>query len=207
MPVLTEEDSISRLEQVRQCVKGQLAERSSNYLGQAPVFPWNKVARAQSYVLDLPAAALRQIRLHTDNFDGALGCIQYLVDPNRDGEKAVASNGYLFLGEGVPVGMWARESDVPGLEDLKFGFNWRGFTINDVTVQRQQNVCNLYRLLKASPQPTTRCVFLEIGAGYGSFALDALRVLADCTYVVVDLPESVIVSASYLVTHRPDART
>jgi hypothetical protein len=106
----------------------------------------------------------------------------------------------------VPSELWAREPDIPGKEEIKLGCNFRGLTINAATVIRQQNICNLYRLLKASTAPSGRSVFLEIGAGYGSFALDALRMLGDCCYVIVDIPETLIYSAVYLSVHRPDLR-
>ncbi len=184
----------------------EVAERDAQFPAYAPVYPWNLVTKAHSYIFDLPAKALRQIRLHADTINGTLGSNYYISFPRINGAAAVDANGYLFCGEGVPSGAWAREHDIPGMEDLRFGFEYKGLTLCDLTVARQQNVCNLYRLLKASPKRSDRFVFVEIGAGYGSFALDALGVLGDCAYIIADLPETLVYSAAYLITHCPDLR-
>jgi hypothetical protein len=206
MPLLSGTDAVKRIEQARNIIIRQLAERDAQFPEFGPVFPWTLVNRAQSYVFDLPAEALRRVRLHADAMNGTLGSYEYLHYPTLNGEIFCRDTGYLFLGEDVPVDMWAREYDLPGMEELKFGVQYKGLTVGSLTGPRQQNICNLYRLMKASPKPEQRLVFVEIGAGYGSFALDARRVLPDCTYVIVDLPETILYSASYLSAHRPDLR-
>jgi hypothetical protein len=41
-----------------------------------------------------------------------------LLDP----ESCVQANGYKFMGEDVPIEMWAREADLPDLEELQLGY-------------------------------------------------------------------------------------
>src|SRR5712672_1619062 len=60
-----------------------------------------------------------------------------LLDP----ESCVQANGYKFMGEDVPTEMWARQADLPGLEELQLGYRCRGVVVNNMTVPRQQNVC------------------------------------------------------------------
>jgi hypothetical protein len=206
MPILAASDCTERIEEVRRAVVAQIQERNSRFPDKKPVFPWTLVTAAYSYLYELPAKSLRQIRLHADTINGTLAAYYYLNFPQIDGEGAVESNGYTFLAEGAPMNVWAREYDIPGMPDLRLGYEYKGLTICDITVPRQQNVCNLYRLLQASPALPGRRVFVEIGAGYGSFALDATQALGDCAYVIVDLPETILYSAIYLGIHRPDAR-
>lgn len=202
MPYLSGTD-VERIKQARNCVVGQLAERAERFPAFGPVYPWTLVNRAQSYVFDLPPESLRRIRLHTDAMNGTLGAYEYQHSPFLDGATYCRDTGYLFLGEGVPMDKWAREYDLPGMEEIKFGVQYEGLTVGNLTGPRQQNICNLYRLLNGKED---RLIFLEIGAGYGSFALDARRILPDCAYVIVDLPETLLYSAAYLSAHRPDLR-
>lgn len=206
MPKLTGGSVVERLDEARKYVLAQLEERNRLYPEFGPAWPWTLVVRAHSYVFRLPAEELRRIRLHADIFNGMMGAGHYLIDVQLDAESAVAGNGYAFLGEDVPKDFWAREYDLPGMEEVKYGYNYRGFVVNAVTAPRQQNVCNLYRLTQDIDRDKDRIVFVEIGGGYGSLALDVRRVFPNCAYSIFDLPESLIFSASYLITHRPDLR-
>jgi|GEM_PF-4674191 len=182
MPFLNGAD-VDRIEQARNHVVAQIAERNDRFPEFCPVFPWTLVNRAQSYVFDLPSESLRRIRLHADAMNGMLGAGEYLRI--ADGATFCKDTGYLFLGEGVPIDKWAREYDLPGMEDVKFGVQYKDLIVGTMTGHRQQNICNLYRMLGSE---TERLIFVEIGAGYGSFALDMRRILPDCAYVIVDLP-------------------
>jgi hypothetical protein len=206
VPALTSDDELDRLQKMRAAIGAQIVERDADFPEAAPRFPWNLVTQAQSYVFHLPVKLLRQIRLHADTINGTLGSNYYLNFPPIDGAAAVEANGYLFLGEGVPMSAWAREHDIPDMPALRFGFAYKGLTLCDLTVVRQQNICNLHRLLKDAPALPGRFTFIEIGAGYGSFALDAIRMLSNAAYVIVDLPETLIYSAAYLMTHLPKRR-
>ncbi|MEQ1896009.1 MAG: putative sugar O-methyltransferase [Vicinamibacterales bacterium] len=54
---------------------------------------------------------------------------------------------------------------------------------------------------------TGRRVAWEIGGGWGGFAYQFTRLFPDTTYVITDLPELFLFSATYLKTVIPDART
>jgi hypothetical protein len=149
---------------------------------------------------------LRQIRLHADTINGTLGANYYLNVSQWSAEESAAQSGYIFLGEDVPVALWPSEMPIAGLEDVEYGYKYRDKIVCDVTVLRQQSLGNIYRLLKASPAQTDRFVFVEIGAGYGAFALDMMRMIGNAAYVVVDLPETLIFSACYLATHLKNVR-
>jgi hypothetical protein len=52
--------------------------------------------------------------------------------------------------------------------------------------------------LFAKPSP----LFLEIGAGYGALALALKHALPQATYVIIDLPDSLVLSGCYLATRQ-----
>ena len=54
--------------------------------------------------------------------------------------------------------------------------------------------------------PTDAPEVLEIGGGYGGFAHHFKRVIPQSTYVIVDLPETLLFSATYLRLMNPDKR-
>ena len=53
----------------------------------------------------------------------------------------------------------------------------------------------------------SRRVVCEIGGGWGGFAYQFKKLFPNTTYVIVDLPELFLFSATYLATLFPDART
>jgi hypothetical protein len=55
---------------------------------------------------------------------------------------------------------------------------------------RQQTICNLCRLLKSAPALPRRFLFVEVGAGYGSFALARSTCCGTRPTFIVDLPET-----------------
>lgn len=197
-------NGIAALEAARESIRRQFAERAADYPDQAPAHPWTKIAPVTSYVHELPAERLKQIRIHVDPLMGVHSGDHFLRVAHSDGTQYAKATGYDWLGDGVPPELWADDPEVPGLPQVPFGTSYRGKTINDFAVTNQQNVCNLWRM--GASEIRGRVIFLEIGAGYGGFALNALRLFKDCTYVIVDLPETLIFSAAFLITHRPELK-
>lgn len=204
MPFIKGASVVECLEQARDAIRGQLREREADFRSWGPAWPWNLAVQVHKYVFDLPADRLRQVRLHADAINGTMSVVHYALDAIGNGDEYARSSGYAFLGHGVPSELWAREYPVPDMPELQMGYRYRDVILNSTTVGRQQNACNIYRLTE--DRRTERHVFVEIGGGYGSFALDARRILPNCAYVIADLPETLIFSASYLITHRPDLR-
>jgi putative sugar O-methyltransferase len=59
-----------------------------------------------------------------------------------------------------------------------------------------------YGLLQAFDRKE-RTVYLEIGSGYGALASYMRRTFADCTIILVDLPYSLAMAASYFLLQNP----
>jgi hypothetical protein len=67
-------------------------------------------------------------------------------------------------------------------------------------------VSTLYRhgvLSKSSDAGGKRCYVLEVGGGYGGLAHHLSKICLNSTYVIVDLPETLLFSASYLTLLNP----
>ncbi|MGK0238674.1 MAG: hypothetical protein ACI92G_002140 [Candidatus Pelagisphaera sp.] len=198
---------LSKLTENQQKIRLQIIERNELFPDNAPGYPWSQVTNALSYVFDLPSRELTRIRLHVDPFMGVETATYYLSDAFQDPVTHAEVTGYNFLGEGVPSEFWAEDPPTPGPNELRFGPTLDGRDINSIAAKNQQYVCNLWRLgMVDIDQSPGRTVFLEIGPGYGGFALNALKQLKNCTYVIVDLPETLIFSASYLISNRPDLK-
>jgi len=70
-----------------------------------------------------------------------------------------------------------------------------------------QSIDELYRLREAMGfERKDRVVFCELGAGYGRLADVVLRAMPNATYMIFDLPESLLLSQHYLTTLNPQAK-
>ena len=88
-----------------------------------------------------------------------------------------------------------------------FGFDIDGALYNIDTLKFYEALIALDRAgvlgeLRAAPG---RPVVWEIGAGWGGFAYQVKTLFPDVTYVICDLPELFLFSATYLMTLFPDA--
>lgn len=190
-------DKEAKLDDARHAIRAQIEERNAHYADQAPMFPWDRAGRAMSYVFDLPPHQLRSIRLHCDVFLGTQSGNTLYMDINRGGYGWIEDL-WRWLGEGVDSKLWAEEPPIPCLQS-GFGLSIDGRCVNDVTCDVQRYVCNLLRLGLRDGQRV-----VEIGAGYGGLAHAVLKA-RDVRYCIIDLPETLIYSASFLIEHFPDA--
>jgi len=92
----------------------------------------------------------------------------------------------------------------PPLVMGEIGHEVGGRCVNLDTVSYQERInllheSGLLSRLREQPHP----VILEIGAGYGALASHLLKVVPRATYLLVDLPRSLIFSLCYLATTLP----
>lgn len=89
-----------------------------------------------------------------------------------------------------------------------FGFEIEGQLYNIDTLKFFEVMIGLKRagIVGAFRQSSRRQVVWEIGAGWGGFAYQLKTLFSDVTYVISDLPEVILFSATYLPTLFPDAR-
>ena len=196
---------LKRLADVRDAVCRQLAERDQSF----PAFrvtsePWRTVTRMQQYVRELSPENLLDIRVHTDPFIGTLSANFWLTK-----SAAGFEDQYRYYGEGVPEAYWAYEPELPALAGMDYGYRINGRLLSDVATEYQRYLCNLYRLgiFEMLGQSARRPVVLEIGAGHGGFAqLFAEASRFAHTYIIVDLPETLMFSSVFLNVHHPNKR-
>jgi putative sugar O-methyltransferase len=146
-------------------------------------------------MLALPEEYYARLRLHTyhltvDTYHS------YLLS---EAEKAefFRQRGLQELTRGIPSDLVLQEP--PGgiglmLQDGRF--------VSNDTVKFQRTVNTLYREgildVLRPPVNASRPIVLEIGPGYGGLAHHLSNILGNTTYVLIDLPEVLLFSASYL---------
>lgn len=84
---------------------------------------------------------------------------------------------------------------------------WIDYRGKRVSLDLLQSIDELYRLKEAMGfEKDDRVVFCELGAGYGRLAEVVLRAMPNATYMIFDLPESLLLSQHYLTTLHPEAK-
>ncbi|MCI0558836.1 MAG: putative sugar O-methyltransferase [Nitrososphaera sp.] len=92
------------------------------------------------------------------------------------------------------------EPSVGGAEDQEL------INKHAVSLDFLQSVEETYFLKKAwamAEQPGSPRLILDLGAGYGRLAYVCRRMIPDCTYVILDLPEGLACSSSWLCRTLP----
>jgi hypothetical protein len=160
---------------------------------------WTDFTSFFDYMTDLSPASLAKVRLHTYHLTGDNYQTYYFG--NRGG----------FLDF---YGAWLETDGLPAEHVLSEPEDGIGFRLEDgrfvsADIARfQRCVSTLSRrgvlgeLCRSGPPPRV----IEIGGGYGGLALHLSQILKGCQYIVVDLPETLVFSASYLALHAPTKR-
>ena len=95
------------------------------------------------------------------------------------------------------------ELEEPALGDGTF-ISYRG---KRLSLDLLQSIDELYRLKETMGfERNDPVVFCELGAGYGRLADVVLRAMPNATYMIFDLPESLLLSQHYLTTLHPKAK-
>ena len=148
---------------------------------------------------DLSPRSLSKIRLRTYHLTGDN------YQTYSFGNRAAFLNYY---------GQWLSTNGLPKQHILSEPDDGIGFLLDDgrkvsADIARfQRTVSTLSRrgVLRELAHAGSRPRIAEIGGGYGGLALHLSRILGDCQYVLIDLPETLVFSASYLVLHAPAKR-
>jgi SAM-dependent methyltransferase len=167
----------------------------------APSAFWSDFCSYFDYMLELPNESFSRLRLHTYHLTSDNYQTYYFEDP----EDFARAKDLKSLTEGIPDGLVLNEPE-GGI-----GLRYPDGRFVSIDIIRYQKVVNtLYRhgvitelTGKAEAQPL---VVLEIGGGYGGLAHHLSRIVPRMTYVIVDLPETLLFSAAYLALHNPAKR-
>ncbi|OAI14914.1 MULTISPECIES: putative sugar O-methyltransferase [Methylomonas] len=184
---------------VRECVLQMLAESSGE--AALPSHYWEEELAGFDYLLDASPLIIRKLREHSYHITG-LKSYEYRhhhahkAEPYRQKLAALravdASD--LFVAEAPLLGGFGHEID--------------GVLVNIDTLKFYESLIALDRAGALVPLKNagTRPVVVEIGGGWGGFGYQFKRLLPNTTYVIVDLPQTMLFSGVYLKTLFPEAK-
>ena len=203
----TELDFEQKIQWIKQSVRDMLAEREHGYrhdgIALASEF-WVKSLQRVQYLMDLPDKHFRNIRYHTLFLSG--GQFYTMMDPPPDPRQLAMNLGYHWVTRSIPRRYWLSEPKADFTNDLfDFSFNYKEHWVNFHIAWYQKTVFNLYQA--GFFEDFRHPVIVEIGTGYGGLAHGLFNCLeSGGTYILVDLPEMFLFSASYIALNNPSAR-
>ena len=183
---------------IKSRVKAMLGEREL-LAGENDIYKpskyWTDFCSYFEYVMDLPDKYFERIRLHTYHLTSDNYLTYYFGDPQAL-EIPMRS-----LSDGLPDQFAVSEPEGGigfRLPDGRFA-SWDTYRFQQVIRAFYKNGI-FDKFLKLRDR---RHVILEIGGGYGGLAHQLSRLCPNTTYIILDLPETLLFSASYLGTLNP----
>jgi putative sugar O-methyltransferase len=188
-----------RLRTARVRVTRMIAERDAHGdPSQKPSRYWADFCSYFDYMFGLPDEAFERLRLHTYHLTGDSYQRYYFGDADAFWETERLDD----LARSLPPELVINEP--PG------GIGHRypsGRFVSADTLRYQRVLGSLYRAgvisqLRELPRPR----LLEVGGGYGGLAHHLSAILGQATYVIVDLPETLLFSTCYTIILNPEKR-
>jgi len=86
------------------------------------------------------------------------------------------------------------------------GYDFNGYIVSNAVLRFQRTINTLLRegIIRRLKEKSSRVYIMEIGGGYGALAYQLSKRLENTTYVIVDLPETLLFSAVYLSICLPE---
>ncbi len=195
---LRESHAYSNYERARDAVL-QMLDTPSDAAQAAPSAYWTHELRNFEYMLDASPLIVENLRHHTYHVTGMR---TYEYRPHRDEARRRLEAKLRMLADLEGDALLVPEPPALG----GFGHEIDGALYNLDTLKFFEVLIALERggVLDDIRAPGRKLVW-EIGAGWGGFAYQFKTLFPDVTYVIVDLPELFLFSATYLMTLFPDA--
>ncbi len=177
-----------KIKRIKNEVRAMLEERPDGYKSSLE----NLACEKFEYLMGLDEQYFAQLRYHTYYFDSDnyLGYFAGLYE-TRDLAR------WKSLTEGIP--RWLVLSDPSSIEHM--GYTWGEYLISQNTMRFQGIVNTLYREgILDELKKRKHIKVMEIGAGYGGLIYNLQKILPDVAieFTIVDLPETLLFSKSYL---------
>jgi hypothetical protein len=199
------DEQYARIRAIQETVRAMAAERELAAKADRTAKPsryWEDFCGFFDYVIDLPPRAFAKLRLHTYHLTGDNYQTYYF------------GNRSAFLDYWGPWLEHGGEKPLPPSHIISEPDNGIGFRLEDGrlvsqdTARFQRSIRSLSSegLLGARSSVEAPLRVVEIGAGYGGMALHISRIVGNCRYVIVDLPETLLFSAAYLTLQAPERR-
>lgn len=176
----------------------RMKERQADAAGR-PSDYWIEELEELEYFFDASPLVIERLRHHT-----------HLVTGIRPYDYRTGKDPQLFAQKlQILVGMGGQELLVPESPLLGgFGFEIDGALYNIDTLKYYEALIamDVGGIVSGFRSADTRRVVCEIGPGWGGFPYQFKSLFPNVTYVLVDLPELFLFSATYLLTAFPDAK-
>jgi hypothetical protein len=162
---------------------------------------WREELENLEYMLDASPLIVEKLRHHTLHVTG-IKAYEYRTQPDPTRRNLLAEK-LAALREVDPAGLFVPESPALG----GFGFTIDGALVNVDTLKFYEALIALERgEVLGRFRDGARHVVVEPGPGWGGFAYQFRTLFPNTCYVLVDLPELFLFSATYLATLFPEAR-
>jgi hypothetical protein len=199
---LREGHAFRTYQRVRDCVLHmQSIGRTSSGDTAAPSAYWSEELRNIEYMLDASPLIVDRLRQHSYHITGIW---PYTYRSNSRSRPAHELKKQALFDAGDASLFVPEPPDLGG-----FGFDTPGGGYNVDTLKYFEVLIALDRAAVLQPfrEPNGERRFVwEIGTGWGGFAYQFKTIAPNTTYVLVDLPELFLFSATYLLSMFPDAR-
>lgn len=189
----------AKIKGIKTKVIAMLEERkllSGNHIAvSSPSNLWADACSRFDYMLWLPEESYSKLRMHTYHFTSD-NYQTYLSGDPQAFRDAVDT-----LKKDIPPRFVLNEPE----GGIGYHYDDGCFLSRDI-IRFQRVVNTLYRhgVFSTLSLPDEQQIYiLEIGAGYGGLAHHLSNILGNATYVIVDLPEMLLFSASYLSLLNP----
>lgn len=179
----------------------EMQAQSAALPGGTPSIYWQEELANFDYLFDASPLIVEKLRHHSFHVTGLR---TYDYRRNRDKFRdQIIDKLRALLGEG-PGELLVPEARQMG----GFGFEYKGQLFNLDTLKFFEVLIALERggVLGDFRGTAERRLVWEIGAGWGGFPYQFKTLCPNVTYVITDLPELFLFSATYLMTLFPDAR-
>lgn len=164
----------------------------------APSKYWIDFCSFFDYMLGLSEESFSKLRLHTYHLTADNYQTYYFT---KDGESLKVY--WRQLIENIPPEYIIYEPE----DGIGYSLgNGKLVSYDSFRFQANLDLFRRHGLISSANKDPQRKFVLEIGAGYGGLAHHLSSIQKNVTYVIVDLPETLIFSASYLSLHNPGKR-
>ncbi|OGM93690.1 MAG: hypothetical protein A3J67_00420 [Parcubacteria group bacterium RIFCSPHIGHO2_02_FULL_48_10b] len=162
---------------------------------------WREELSGMEYMLDASPLIIEKLRHHCYHLTGVR---EYDYRPHHAHRSPALERQFRMLRSLDSKGLFVPEPPELG----GFGYNIDGKLINTDTLlfYRSLLVLDKAGLLDQFRDDQQRKIILEIGGGWCGFAYQMKTLFPNLTYIVVDLPGSILFGATYIKTLFPNAR-
>lgn len=185
---------------VRDAILACLAEMDEG--AAAPSAYWREEIGGFDYMFDASPLIVEKLREHCYHLTGITS---YAYRDHHAHATQPFATKLRRLAKKDPAKLFVAESAILG----GFGHDVDGLLVNIDTLKFYECMIALNKagfLEGVTSDPGRQEVWLEIGAGWGGFGYTAKTRFPKTTYVIVDLPQTMMFSATYLMSAFPEAK-